>query len=148
MFYLIGIFPALYLVEKYGRRPTLIWPFLITALALLSLGIVSGGSAPFLIILVLFIIYGIFNTAMGSHQWIYPYELFPTYVRGTGGGFTTTVSRLASALSTFFFPMILENYGLSITMYISATLLFIGFILSICMAPETKGKNLEEPGAI
>ncbi|MGI2267511.1 MFS transporter [Staphylococcus cohnii] len=148
MFYLIGIFPALYLVEKYGRRPTLIWPFLITALALLSLGIVSGGNAPFLIILVLFIIYGIFNTAMGSHQWIYPYELFPTYVRGTGGGFTTTVSRLASALSTFFFPMILENYGLSITMYISSTLLFIGFILSIYMAPETKGKNLEEAGAI
>ena len=64
------------------------------------------------------------------------------------GGFTTTVSRSASALSTFFFPMILENYGLSVTMYISSALLFIGFILSIYMAPETKGKNLEEAGAI
>ena len=44
--------------------------------------------------------------------------------------------------------MILENYGLSVTMYISSALLFIGFILSIYMAPETKGKNLEEAGAI
>ncbi|WP_242694413.1 hypothetical protein [Staphylococcus nepalensis] len=59
---------------------------MITALALLSLGIVSEGNTSFLIILVLFIIYGIFNTAMGSHQWIDPYELFPTHVRSTGGG--------------------------------------------------------------
>src|SRR5699024_12502415 len=100
-FYLIGIFPALYLVEKYGRRPTLIWPFLITALALLSLGIVSGGNAPFLMILVLFIIYGIFNTAMGSHQWIYSYELFPTSVRATCRGFTTNFHPFASDLITF-----------------------------------------------
>nr|WP_206749486.1 hypothetical protein [Staphylococcus nepalensis] len=53
---------------------------------MLSLGIVSKGNTSFLIILVLFIIYGIFNTAMGSHQWIVPYELFPTHVRSTGGG--------------------------------------------------------------
>lgn len=63
-------------------------------------------------------------------------------------GGTTIVSRLASTLSTFFFPMILANYGLSLTMYISSALLFIGFILSLSMAPETKEKNLEETGAI
>ena len=61
------------------------------------------------------IIYGIFNTAMGCHQWIYPYELYPTHVRGTGGGFTTTISRIASAISTFFFPLLLSQLGLSIT---------------------------------
>ncbi|MCQ9844274.1 sugar porter family MFS transporter, partial [Staphylococcus aureus] len=26
IFYLIGVIPALYLIERYGRRPTLIWP--------------------------------------------------------------------------------------------------------------------------
>ncbi|WP_255316937.1 hypothetical protein [Staphylococcus nepalensis] len=44
--------------------------------------------------------------------------------------------------------MILANYGLSLTMYISSSLLFIGFILSLSMAPETKEKNLEETSAI
>ena len=69
---------------------------------------------------------------------IYPYELFPTHVRGTGGGFTTTISRIASAISTFFFPVILDNFGVSITMYIAAFLLMIGFVISAFMAPETK----------
>lgn len=81
---------------------------------------------------------------MGSHQWIYPYELFPTHVRGTGGGFTTTISRIASAISTFFFPVILDNFGVSITMYIAAFLLMIGFVISAFMAPETKSMNLKE----
>lgn len=148
LFYLIGIFPALYLVEKYGRRPTLIWPFLITAIALFSLGVLSAGSTPFIFIILIFIIYGIFNTGMGSHQWIYPYELFPTHVRGTGGGFTTTISRIASAISTFFFPVILDNFGVSITMYIAAFLLMIGFVISAFMAPETKSMNLKEAGSI
>lgn len=144
LFYLIGAFPALYFVEKIGRRPTLLWPFLITTIALFVLGVVSGNNPPFWIILLLFVIYGIFNTGMSSHQWIYPYELYPTHFRGTGGGFTTTVSRIASAISTFFFPVILSNYGLSTTMYISSDLLFIGFIVSIFMAPETKNKGLDD----
>lgn len=144
LFYLIGAFPALYFVEKIGRRPTLLWPFLITTIALFVLGVVSGNNPPFWIILLLFVIYGIFNTGMSSHQWIYPYELYPTHFRGTGGGFTTTVSRIASAISTFFFPVVLANYGLSTTMYISSGLLFIGFIVSIFMAPETKNKGLDD----
>ncbi len=148
IFYLIGVLPALYLVEKFGRRPTLIWPFLVSTIALFALGLASGLHASFTIILLLFIVYGIFNTAMGCHQWIYPYELFPTNIRGTGGGFTTTISRIASAISTFFFPAILANFGLSVTMYIAATLLLIGFIISAIMAPETKNMNLEQAGSI
>lgn len=148
IFYLIGVIPALYLIERYGRRPTLIWPFLISTLALFALGYASGLNAPFTVILLLFIIYGIFNTAMGCHQWIYPYELFPTNIRGTGGGFTTTISRVASAISTFFFPVILTNFGVSNTMYIAGFLLFIGFVISVMMAPETKNMNLQEAGSI
>lgn len=94
------------------------------------------------------IIYGIFNTAMGCHQWIYPYELYPTHVRGTGGGFTTTISRIASAISTFFFPLLLSQLGLSITLYIAGGLLFIGFIVSYFLAPETKNMNLTEVATI
>ena len=148
LFYLLGVFPALYFVEKYGRRPTLLWPFLITTVTLFALGIISGNNVSFVIIVILFIIYGIFNTAMGCHQWIYPYELYPTHVRGTGGGFTTTISRIASAISTFFFPLLLSQLGLSITLYIAGGLLFIGFIVSYFLAPETKNMNLTEAGTI
>lgn len=146
--YLIGVIPALYLIERYGRRPTLIIPFLVSSIALFVLGATSGLNVSFVFILVLFIIYGTFNTAMGAHDWIYPNELFPTHIRGTAMGFITGVTRIASAIGTFFFPAILANYGLAITLYICGALFFIGFLVSLFMAPETKNMSLAESSSI
>ncbi|MDR7002109.1 MFS transporter [Neobacillus niacini] len=148
MFYLVGLVPFLYLVEKWGRRPTLIWPFFISSISLFILGAFSGSNMSFIFILVLFIIYGIFNNAMGMHEWIYPNELFPTHIRGTAVGFSTGVSRAASSVGTFLFPVILTNYGLSVTLYICGALFFIGFLLSLFMAPETKNMSLIESSSI
>ncbi|MBT2701360.1 MFS transporter [Bacillus sp. ISL-40] len=146
--YLAGLLPALYLVEKYGRRPTLIFPFLVSSIALFVLGATSGLNMSFIFIVVLFIIYGTFNTAMGAHDWIYPNELFPTHIRGTAMGFITGVTRIASAIGTFFFPAILANFGLAATLYICGALFFIGFLVSLIMAPETKNMSLSESSSI
>jgi putative MFS transporter len=146
--YLAGLLPALYLLEKYGRRPTLIIPFIVSSIALFILGATSGMNISFTFILVLFIIYGTFNTAMGAHEWIYPNELFPTHIRGTAMGFITGVSRIASAIGTFFFPAILANFGLAATLYICGALFFIGFLVSVIMAPETKNMSLAESSSI
>lgn len=148
LFYLVGLVPFLYLVEKWGRRPTLIWPFFISSIALFVLGAFSGSNMSFVFVLVLFIIYGIFNNAMGMHEWIYPNELFPTHIRGTAVGFATAVSRAASAVGTFLFPTIMANYGLSVTLYICGAMFFVGFILSVFMAPETKNMSLSQSSSI
>ncbi|MFJ5760514.1 MFS transporter [Neobacillus sp. NPDC093182] len=146
--YLAGLIPALYLLEKYGRRPTLIIPFIVSSIALFILGATSGMNISFMFILVLFIVYGTFNTAMGAHEWIYPNELFPTHIRGTAMGFITGVTRIASAIGTFFFPAILSNFGLAATLYICGALFFIGFLVSLIMAPETKNMSLAETSSI
>ncbi|WP_285769105.1 MFS transporter [Peribacillus sp. SI8-4] len=146
--YLVGLLPALYLIEKYGRRPTLIVPFFVSSISLFVLGATSGLHTSFVFILVLFIIYGTFNTAMGAHDWIYPNELFPTHIRGTAMGFITGVTRLASAISTFFFPFILDTFGLAATLYICGALFFIGFLVSLFMAPETKNMSLIQTSTI
>ncbi|KXH81751.1 hypothetical protein AU377_05660 [Sporosarcina sp. HYO08] len=103
---------------------------------------------PFSLILLLFIIYGTFNTAMGAHQWIYPNELFPTHIRGTAMGFITGVTRFASAIGTFVFPFILGTFGLAVSLYICGALLFLGFLISLFMAPETKNMSLAETSAM
>lgn len=148
MVYLASLLPALSIIERYGRRPTLIWPFLVTAITLIILGVTSGANMSFASILVLFIIYGVFNTAMGAHCWIYPNELFPTHIRGTAMGFVTGVSRIASSVGTFLFPIIMATYGLTVTLYICGTLLFIAFLITLFMAPETKGLTLAEASSI
>lgn len=146
--YLAGLIPAMYLIEKYGRRPTLIWPFLVSSITLFVLGATSGANLSFVFILVLFIIYGTFNTGMGIHQWVYPTELFPTHIRGTAVGFGTGVSRIASAIGTFLFPAFLANYGVAATMYTCGALFFVGFLVSVLMAPETKNMSLAETSAL
>ncbi|MGE7903413.1 MFS transporter [Peribacillus sp. NPDC094092] len=146
--YLIGLLPALFLVERYGRRPTLIWAFFVCSISLFVLGATSGMNMPFIFTLALFVIYGTFNTGMGAHCWIYPNELFPTHIRGTAGGFTTGVARVASSIGTFFSPAIMASYGLSTTLYICGAVLFIGFLVSLFMAPETKNMSLTEASSL
>ena len=148
LIYLIGLLPALYLVERFGRKPTLYWSFLVCSISLFILGAISGLNVPFVFILALFVIYGTFNTGMGAHTWIYPNELFPTHIRGTAMGFTTGVARIASAIGTFFSPAIMATYGLAATLYICGAILFIGFLVSLFMAPETKNMSLTEASSL
>ncbi len=148
LIYLVGLLPALYLVDKFGRRPTLYWSFLICSITLFVLGATSGMNMPFVFILALFVIYGTVNTGMGAHCWIYPGELFPTHIRGTAVGFTTGVARIASTFGTFLSPAIMAKYGLAPTLYICGAVLFIGFLVSLFMAPETKNMSLTEASSI
>jgi len=148
LIYLVGLFPALYLVDKFGRKPTLYWAFLVCSISLFVLGATSSMNMPFVFILALFVIYGTFNTGMGAHCWIYPNELFPTHIRGTAMGFTTGVARIASTFGTFFSPAIMAKYGLGTTLYICGAVLFIGFLVSLFMAPETKNMSLAEASSM
>ncbi|MGY3837480.1 MFS transporter [Bacillus atrophaeus] len=132
-----GLIPAIYLVEKFGRRHVLIWPFLVSAIILAILGFTSSLQMSFAFTITLFVIYGIFNTGMTIHQWIYPNELFPTKIRGTALGFGTGVSRIGSS-----------KYGLGVTLNICAGLFFLGFIVSLIMAPETKNMSLAETSSL
>lgn len=143
-FYLLGLIPVFFLIESWGRRPTLVWSFFVSSIALFVLAITSGMHMSFAFILFVFVIYGAFNVAMGAHDWIYPNELFPTQVRGTAMGFITSVTRIAAAVGTFLTPILLGNFGVTVTLYICAIMFFAGFILSYIMAPETKNMNLAE----
>ncbi|EZH65899.1 metabolite transporter [Bacillaceae bacterium JMAK1] len=148
LFYLIGLIPTLYLIERLGRRPTIIWPFLISAFCIGILGFTANLELSFITIILLFIVYGIFNTGMQVHQWVYPNELFPTEIRATAFGFATGFSRIGAAISTFIFPMILVSAGLQVTLYICTALFLIGFVLTLVMAPETKNMSLAEASSL
>jgi len=146
VFYLLGLIPIFFLMDRWGRKPTLLWAFLVSGLALLILAITTGMNIElsFPLMMTLFIIYGAFNTSMGAHDWVYPNEIFPTYIRGTAMGFITSMTRIVSAVGTFLFPTILAAWGLAATLYICAGLFFVGVILTAVMAPETKNMNLNE----
>lgn len=148
VFYLLGLIPIFFLLDRMGRRSTLLWCFLISGLALVLLGATSGMHLGFLFIFVVFVAYGAFNVAMGAHDWVYPNELFPTHIRGTAMGFITAVTRVVSAVGTFVFPFVLTTMGLATTLYICGGLFIVGFVLTYVMAPETRNMQLTDAAAL
>ncbi|MDQ6599091.1 MFS transporter [Bacillus salipaludis] len=141
LLFLIGCTVATFFIDRIGRRALLIYGFLFTTIALLVLGLAPGASSW--IIISMFFMYAFFAGAPAILEWAYPNELFPTDIRGTAVGFSTTVSRIGATVGTFGLPIALANYGVGTTMLITAGLNLIGLLVAIFMAPETKNLSLE-----
>jgi len=146
IFYILGMIPGVYLVDKIGRRPVIIWPFIGQAVLLISLAKMTNAT-PFAI-LVVFCFYAILHTGTSVVQFIYPNELFPTEVRATAFGFATAISRLGAFWGTFFMPIILSKFGNAGGMYFNAALFLIGFVICYFMAPETANLSLTQAASI
>ncbi|MFD1414963.1 MFS transporter [Oceanobacillus jeddahense] len=146
IFFLIGTIIAVFMINKIGRRHILIWPFLITGIVLVALGL--NPTAPLIIIVSLFAVFAIFNGGSSVLQYVYPNELFPTEVRATAVGFGTAMSRVGAAVGTFLLPISMSGIGVGPTMIIAGITCFIGFIVSLLMAPETLHLTLEESSRV
>lgn len=142
VFFLLGCVPPLALINTLGRRPLIIWSFFFMTLGLLVLGFFPP--APAWVIISGFLVYAFFSGGPGILLWIYPNELFPTEVRATAVGVATAISRIGAAIGTFLLPYFLQTYGISPTMLTSTGLTFLGFIVCVLLAPETKGLTLRE----
>jgi putative MFS transporter len=142
LFFLVGCVPPLALIDALGRRPLMIWSFFFMTLSLLVLGVFPH--APAGVIIAGFLVYAFVSGGPGVLQWIYPNELFPTEVRATAVGVATAISRIGAAIGTFTLPYLLRSYGVGPTMLINAAVTLLGFIVSVWLAPETKGLSLRE----
>jgi MFS transporter, putative metabolite transport protein len=129
-------------LEHVGRRMQTLVTFGATTAALAIIGI--WGSAPGLVVVILFAIFAIFNAAQGNLTVVYPSEIMPTEVRGTGIGIAAAFSRISAAVGTFLLPIGIDSIGVAACMLIGAVVLLIGFIYSYFEAPETTGLTLTE----
>ncbi|WP_050810361.1 MFS transporter [Desulfitobacterium hafniense] len=146
VFFMLGVIPAIRLIDSIPRRTTVIATFTMMAVALLLLGLFSNASP--LIILILFAAYALPYGLQSVLDNIYPTELFPTEIRGTAVGTLTSISKLGGAIASFLFPIGLAGYGLGPMFIIGAVISVIGLVVSVFLAPETKGKTLEESSAL
>ncbi len=141
-FLLLGSIVGAMVVNRIGRRRLLIWPFVISAAALLVLGF--WPTAPGIVVVACFVVFAFFNAASSVLQMLYPSEIFPTEIRSTGVGFGAAMSRIGAAGGTFLLPIALIHLGIGPVMLISAGILIAGLIVSIMWAPETTGLDLSQ----
>jgi putative MFS transporter len=140
----IGAVVGMLTIERLGRRQQLIGPFWIMAVALLVIGLWTG--APPMITVAAFAVFAFFNAVAGNLTAVYPIELFPTEVRGTGVGIVNAASRVGAAIGTFLLPVGIDAIGLPLCMVFGAAFCVVGAVVSQVLAPETTGKSLSATG--
>ncbi|MEU0705096.1 MFS transporter [Streptomyces bacillaris] len=140
-FLLVGCLSGMAVINRIGRRTLLIWPFAVTAAALLALGL--WPHAPHAVIALCFGVFALFHAASSVLQAVYPSEVFPTEIRATGIGFAAAASRIGAAVGTFLVPLGLAAWGVGPVMLLGCALSLVGVLVSVAWAPETRGLELE-----
>ncbi|GAA4311374.1 MFS transporter [Streptomyces venetus] len=137
---ILGVSAGLLLVDRIGRRPLLIGSFVGIFASLFCLAVIPMHLA--LPVILLFLLFHFAEAAGSALQFLYPSELFPTDLRATGVGFASAMSRFGSAGGTFCLPLLIAGVGGSGTLLIGAGVTLVGLVVSLALAPETKGQAL------
>ncbi|MEU6586387.1 MFS transporter [Nocardia sp. NPDC046763] len=141
-----GAFTGVALVDRVGRRPLLIVGFIGMFLALTVLALWPNPGLTGLVVLlgaaVLFA-----NSGPGIVNLVYPSEVFPTAVRATANGLGTAVSRIGAIIGTLWLPTLIKSWGLHHVLWLFVGASVIGLAIAATLAPETKGRTLEELSA-
>ncbi|MFB7576944.1 MFS transporter [Streptomyces sp. NPDC056165] len=128
----IGLWP----VQRMGRRPFTIGTFANLTACLAAMAAFSGSSGW--VLMVPFLVYTFVMAGASNITQVYPPELFPTALRGSGVGFLNGTSRVASAIGTFVLPVSLSRLGVGWSMGWMALVLLLGTVVSLAWAPETR----------
>ncbi|WP_223838438.1 MFS transporter [Saccharopolyspora pogona] len=142
---LVGAVFGMFFMDRSGRRPVLILPFIPMVGALVLLGLASEHNTTAVIIG--FSVYSLFSGITGLLVWSYPGELFPTEARSTATGLITSATRIGAAAGTFLVPLAISGLGIDFAMLAGAAITAFGLLVSILWAPETKGRPLSETSA-
>ncbi len=137
VFFLIGCIPAMFWLNSIGRRPLLIGSFAIMSASLAVLGVFPN--SVIWVVVACFAVYAFFSGGPGILQWLYPNELFPTEIRASAVGAAMAFSRIGTVITIFGLPIFLEKYGIGPTVLVGVGFSVLGLVVSILMAPETKG---------
>lgn len=140
---LIGALIGVSLVDHWGRRPLIIFAFGGLTVMLVVLALV-----PHPVLMALVVLFGLAtlfaNMGPGVLDFVYPTEVFPTGVRAGATGFGTAVSRVGAILSILVFPGVVQAWGLQSALWLFVAAALLGFVICLVLAPETKGRNLED----
>lgn len=143
---------AVFTLDRFGRRGTMVWGAAGMALLLLIGGILdkyaqSGGPNQRAygagVVTMTFLYTGTFGATWLVTPWLYPTELFPTYVRAKGGAWSVVGWSIGNGVVTMITPFLFQaiEYGVLLLLF-GLNIFVIPFI--ILMYPETSGRPLEQ----
>ena len=146
---LVATLVSLSIVDRLGRRPTLLTGIgaMVAATLLLVAVFATGdltGTTGWLGFVGIFVFTAGFNFGFGSLVWVYASESFPSRLRSIGASAMLTANLAANLLIALYFLSVLESLGGTATFAMFAALAAIAFAFVWWLAPETKGRPLED----
>lgn len=140
---------AIKLVDKWGRKPTLILGFFVMFISMGSLGIllylnIINFIVKYLYILFVLIFISGFAVSAGPLVWVLCSEIQPLKGRDFGITISTTTNCIANMIIGLTFLSIINIIGNIYTFFIYSFLNLFFIILTIFFVPETKGVSLEK----
>jgi MFS transporter, SP family, galactose:H+ symporter len=148
---LIAVFVSLALVDHMGRRPILLTGIgIMVAANLLLIVVFLAGSGVFSGLLTAAGFFGVllftvgFTFGFGALVWVYAGESFPARLRSMGASAMLTSDLVANVIVAAVFLSLLNTLGGAGTFAVFGVLAVAGFLFVFRLAPETKGRHLED----
>ena len=145
---------AIWLIDRLGRKPLLIIGLFGAAASLLTISWAFHATHPALIgsppwsqhvILLALVAYvAFFAISLGPVMWVMLTEIFPNEERAAAISVVGFWNSLVSASVTLIFPTELAVLGPTGTFLCFGLIAAAGLVFVLLLAPETKGKTLEE----
>jgi sugar porter (SP) family MFS transporter len=140
-----GTIVALFVIDRVGRKPLLLFASGGMALALGALVVALQLHAPGPWLLGLIMLYvACFAVGLGPGVWVVITEIFPNAVRGRAASLATVALWVACTLISFTFLSLVKAAGLAGAFGLYAVLSALTFCFVWRAVPETKGRTLEE----
>jgi SP family arabinose:H+ symporter-like MFS transporter len=145
-FNMIFTIVAIWKIDKWGRKPILIWGFIGLSIALFLIGVLFNRTTVntgFLLgAFVLYIM--IFAATLGPAVWVVISEIYPTKIRGRAMSLATLSLFIGSVFVTQTYPVLRESTGIGNTFILYGLVMLPAAFFVKKMLPETKGKSLED----
>jgi putative MFS transporter len=128
-------------VDRLGRKLWFGGSFLVSAVLMLSLGLL-GAKTPFSVVILGSLTFAVLGSN-ATMLYLYTPEIYPTRMRAAGTGLATSFLRAASAAGPFLVGFVLRGGGIAAVFYVFAGVTVVGLIATVA-ATETRRRQLEE----
>lgn len=144
---------AIFTVEKWGRKPLLIWGSLGMALGAAGVAAASVFEAlpPVVAVCSIMVYSASFMFSWGPICWVLISEIFPNTIRGAAVAIAVAFQWIFNFIvSSTFLPMYnmslgtMENFGHAFTYGLYGVICIAAAVFVWKLVPETKGKTLED----
>jgi len=144
---LLSTTTAFFVIDRWGRRPVLITGLTIMVIA--NVILVAGfllDNAQIMTVIGLFVFLIGYSFGYGALLWVYVGEALPAQLRAIGGSALLTADLAANIVVAMYFLNALTLIGGAATFAVFLVLSVGALIFSYFLAPETKGRRLEDIG--